>query len=244
MSVTVNEETDSKLLPSNNELSGTVVETGVTVNNEAAGSSPARTANEFYDDQEALFLVPFKPKVPAEVSIGIMAARQPEQRRKLKKVFLDALRATASVVDAAKICQIPKTLAFAWRHEDPEFRTIWDEIVKGELLPQLEAEAIRRALNGSDLMLIFMLKAMDRSKYDDKAAEKIIDKPSVTIQIRDVDKSLVAIASSNNEVPAINYGTGKQLDGKKAESATINAEFEEIKPGNESPASAKTVGEK
>lgn len=203
------------------------------VNTKDGGSSPSLAAKEenWNEEEGILSLQEFRPQVPVEVSLGIKASRDPDTRRELKKVFLDVLRSTGSILEASRICKIPKSLAFAWRHQDPEFAYRWDQISKTELLPHLEAEAIRRALNGSDLLLMFMMKALDREKYDDKAAEKHVNRPQIMIQIRDVDKSLVAIAGSS-AVPGIEYETGKLLDGKKNEPAPIEAEFDGPVPSN------------
>lgn len=188
---------------------------GLTVNEEAVGSNPTCAANEWNEEEGILTLQEFKPQLPASVSIGLVAARDPEKKRTLKKVFLEALQATGLVTEASKICQIPKSLAFQWRAEDPEFSFRWDKLIKGELLPHLEAEAFRRAMNGSDLLLMFMMKAYDRERFDDKAAEKVVARPSIMIQIRDVDKTLVAISDTSKTVPAIDYKSGKLLDAKK-----------------------------
>lgn len=216
-----------------------------TVNTVDGGSNPPLAANieDWNEEEGILCLQQFKPTIPVEVSLGIKASRDPTARRELKKVFLDILRSTGSILDAARICKIPKSLAFSWRHQDPEFAYRWDQITKAELLPHLEAEAIRRALNGSDLLLMFMMKALDRDKYDDKVAEKTVNRPNITIQIRDVDKSMVAIAGSGY-IPGADYGSGRLLDGKKNESAAVNAEFKSTDVNNGPSTSTKGVGEK
>lgn len=200
---------------------------GLTVNKEAVGSNPTCAATQDWNEEEGILtLQEFRPEVPASVSIGLVAARDPEKKRTLKKVFLEALQSTGLVTEASKICQIPKSLAFQWRMEDPEFQTRWDMTVKGQILPHLEAEAIRRAMNGSDLLLMFMLKAIDRERFDDKAAEKVVARPSIVVQIRDVDRTLIAISDTSKVVPAIEYKSGKLLDAKENSSADIvDAEY-------------------
>ncbi len=214
------------------------------VNTTDEGSSPSLAATEDWNEEEGILaLEQFKPQVPVEVSLGIKSARDPVARRKLKEVFLDVLRSTGSILDAARICKIPKSLAFGWRHQDPEFAFRWDQITKAEMLPHLEAEAIRRALNGSDLLLMFMMKALDREKYDDKAAEKYVNKPNITIQIRDVDRTLIAVAGQGY-VPPVNYESGKLLDGKKDSTPAIEAEFTQSGISDGPIASTERVGEK
>ena len=214
------------------------------VNTTDGGSSPSLAATEDWNEEEGILsLEQFKPQVPVEVSLGIKSARDPLARRKLKEIFLDVLRSTGSILDAARICKIPKSLAFGWRHQDPEFAFRWDQITKAEMLPHLEAEAIRRALNGSDLLLMFMMKALDREKYDDKAAEKYVNKPNITIQIRDVDRTLIAV-SGQGYIPPVNYEDGKLLNGKKDSTSAIEAEFTQSGSSNGPITGSERVGEK
>jgi hypothetical protein len=183
------------------------------------------TEDNWNEEEGILTLEEFKPVVPVSVSLGIEVAKDPVKREKLKAVFIDVFRSTGNVVDAAKICQIPKSLAYTWRKQDPEFAYRWDQVTKTDVLPHLEAEAIRRALNGSDLMLIFMLKALDREKYDDKAAEKRQNVPSITIKMVDVDNVAIAVANgSDKTVPAVNYVTGEVINGQKALPAVVEGQ--------------------
>lgn len=180
-------------------------------------------SNDSWNEEEGvLSLVEFKPQMPVTLSVGISVAKDPVKREELKRIFLSVLRSTASVQDAAKICQIPLSLGYVWRTEDPEFAYKWDQIVKSEMIPHLESEAVRRAMNGSDLLLMFMLKALDRDKYDDKVAEKRVAQPTITIQMLDVDKALLGKAESHgvngsSVVPAVKYLDGVILEGEKAD---------------------------
>ena len=209
-------------------------------------------SKEWNEDEGILSLQEFKPQMPATVSIGLTVAKDPVKREELKKIFISVLRSTASVVDACKICQVPKSLAYVWRTEDPEFAYRWDQIFKNEMLPHLEAEAIRRAMNGSDLMLIFMMKALDRDKYDDKVAEKNVTTPSIRIEMFDVDKSAIAISSNagNNEtIPGVKYLDapidGDIIDGQKAfPTTTENKQASEVVITDAPIAGTEGVGKK
>lgn len=221
---------------------------GSTVNGEAGGSIPslaAKPSEEWNEDEGVLVLKEFTPEVPAIVSMGIVAARDPEKKATLKRIFLDVLRSTGQVKQAAIQCKIPQSVAFQWRNDDPEFSFRWDSIVKGELLPHLEAEAFRRAMNGSDLLLMFMMKAYDRERFDDKAAEKVVNVPSILVQIRDVDKSLVAITNSGKPMASLLESTKeKLLDAKTTEITTVDAEFEKVSSSNGPAASAAGASQK
>lgn len=187
------------------------------------------------EEEGILSLQEFKPLMPISVSNGIQVAKDPVKREELKRIFLSVLRSTAEVVSAAKVCQIPKSLAYIWRAEDPEFAFRWDKIFQSELLPHLEAEAVRRAMNGSDLLLMFMMKALDRNKYDDKVAEKTVSQPSITIQMIDVDAKLLAHSVNTTTIPAVKYIDGDILDGEKTIASVIEGSREvvTIDSGNE-----------
>lgn len=86
--------------------------------------------------------------------------------KKWRAPFLDALAASGSVTRAAKRARISRMTAYNERARDPEFATAWD-IAKDRGIDALEDEAIDRAFDGSDILLMFRLKA-ERPKYRDK----------------------------------------------------------------------------
>lgn len=216
---------------------------GSAVNGEAGGSNPPLAAKEEWNEEQGILsLVEFQPQKPKAATVGIELARNPEKKARLKNIFIDVLRSTGLVTEAASICQIPKSLAYSWRFEDVEFASRWDSAFKSNIQPHLEAEAVRRAMAGSDLLMMFLLKSLDRDRYDDKVAEKVVSRPSISIQIRDVDKSIVAIAESNQAVPAIDYETRKQLNGKNSEIQTLDASYESV--SNESVTSTTGASKK
>lgn len=111
---------------------------------------------------------------------------------KMQRNFLRQLVATGLVSEACKNCAIEERTAHLWRRESPEFAAEWDKIVHETLLPHLEQEAFKRALSGSDSLLIFLLKAYNRKVYDDKIAALQTQLKSIEVQIKDVDGKLIA----------------------------------------------------
>jgi hypothetical protein len=119
-------------------------------------------------------------------------ARTPKKREK----FLAALSELGHVTLACKAVGIGRTQAYEWRKRDAAFSKGWDEAidVATELL---EIECRRRAAVGteetvyhrglacgtirkySDLLLIFLLKAMKPEKYRD-SYEHFHNVPSVS----------------------------------------------------------------
>ena len=72
--------------------------------------------------------------------------------------FLRVLASGSSVRAACEAAGISKTAAFAWRNDDADFAAAWDQANETGT-EALEDEAVRRALAGSDTMMIFLLKA-------------------------------------------------------------------------------------
>src|SRR4051812_36233108 len=71
--------------------------------------------------------------------------------------FLDALASGFSVSAAASAAGMGRQTAYDLRKRDPEFAVAWEDAIESET-DLLEDEARRRALEGSDLLLIFQLK--------------------------------------------------------------------------------------
>lgn len=102
-----------------------------------------------------------------------------------RKRFLEVLRATANVSEAARRCGLTRRAAYNHRDADPTFRAEWDEAVE-EAIDKLEREAWRRGVEGvdrpvtyqgeitatfkeySDRMLELLLKAHRPDKYKDR----------------------------------------------------------------------------
>jgi hypothetical protein len=79
--------------------------------------------------------------------------RTPKKRR----AFLTALAAGHSVATACQLSRIGRTAAYAWRDVDPTFAAEWHDAAEAGI-DLLEDEARRRAMAGSDLLLIFLLR--------------------------------------------------------------------------------------
>jgi hypothetical protein len=103
-------------------------------------------------------------------------------RRKWEAAFLEQLRLTANVSEAAKTAKIGRVTAYDHRNRDPEFRAKWDEACE-TAIDSLEREAWRRAIEGyeepvfyqgnqvstirkfSDRLLEILLRAKRPSEY-------------------------------------------------------------------------------
>lgn len=80
------------------------------------------------------------------------------------KRFLRLIAETGNVSAACKACRIDRSNPYHLRARSPEFKAAW-ETADEQACDELEAEARRRALESSDGLLQFMLKALRPDKY-------------------------------------------------------------------------------
>lgn len=94
--------------------------------------------------------------------------------------FLELLRDGQPVTRAAEGAKIPRRTLYYWRGEDEEFAQAWDAAYE-QGTDYLEQVAHDRAVDGSDLMLIFTLKGRRPSKYRDNVKHEVDARISVTV---------------------------------------------------------------
>jgi hypothetical protein len=89
------------------------------------------------------------------------------QTARHKKVFLEHFRNCGNITAAAQATGCVRRAIYRWQEDDDafvaEFRDAELQATDG-----LEAEAWRRAMGGSDLLLIFLLKARAPEKYRER----------------------------------------------------------------------------
>lgn len=88
---------------------------------------------------------------------------------KKKDTFLGLLAEGSSVTHAAKAVGCHRQTMYQHRHDDESFGLAWDQAIESGT-DLLEDEAIRRAMDASDTLMIFMLKARRPDKFKDKSA--------------------------------------------------------------------------
>lgn len=84
-----------------------------------------------------------------------------------KARFIRVLSETGSVNLACRALGRAKMTMYNHRHRDPRFAELWDKALEVSVV-NLEDEARRRAMAGSDLLLIFLLKGLKRRIYGDR----------------------------------------------------------------------------
>ena len=92
-------------------------------------------------------------------------AETPETPKKVwKPDFLEALRETATVTEACRVAGIGRATAYRARQQDEAFAVAWAD-VEEESTETLESVAVQRARDGSDTLMIFLLKSRRPQKY-------------------------------------------------------------------------------
>lgn len=86
--------------------------------------------------------------------------------------FLEALRKCARPMWAAEAAKVSPQRAYLCRQEDAEFRAKWEEALT-LALDDLEAEAHKRAKDGSDQLLMFLLKSKRPRRFDRSKTQEV-----------------------------------------------------------------------
>lgn len=123
--------------------------------------------------------------------------RTPEKDIKAnnQRVFVEQLVKGQTITAAAKASGICRRTAYSWRESDKTFAEVWDDALEIGT-EKLETEATRRALEGSDTLLIFLLKARRPKIYRER----------VSTEVTGPDGQPLA-----NVIPIINLTVGKDL---------------------------------
>ena len=88
---------------------------------------------------------------------GTYASHYPITRAAKKERLLQAHHWGATVTEAARWAGVSVATLYRWRDNDPEFSKAWLD-ARLTLVDGLEREAFRRASQGSDRMLSFLLR--------------------------------------------------------------------------------------
>lgn len=110
-----------------------------------------------------------------------------EKGRVWEPAFLAALAATGNVSEAARAANIVRQEVYRYREMSETFAAAWDAALE-EATDTLEAEALKRAKAGSDVLLIFLLKGARPEKYRERYDTKISGSLDVNAAILNAHK--------------------------------------------------------
>jgi hypothetical protein len=83
-----------------------------------------------------------------------------------ERAFLDALTDGDSPTRACRRVGLARSAVYLWRATDPAFAAKWERSLEMGI-DALEDECIQRAMDGSDMLLTFMLRARRPDKFRD-----------------------------------------------------------------------------
>lgn len=95
---------------------------------------------------------------------------------KKEAAFLEELSQGNSVAQACRAAEIGRTTAYDWRNADEDFAARWDAAIE-EGTDLLEDAAKKRAIDGSDTLMIFLMKGRRPDKYRDNSTVKLQGDP-------------------------------------------------------------------
>lgn len=114
-------------------------------------------------------------------------ARRTSRTDRARETFLDTLRETCNVSEAARAAGIGRRTAYDWRDADEAFAAEWDD-AEDEAIDKLEKVARDRAIDGSDRMMEILLKAHRPDKYVERFKGEVSG--SMTLNVLPEDASL------------------------------------------------------
>ena len=94
-------------------------------------------------------------------------ARREMSTVRLKERFLEAYEKYGTVTSACRVVELSRDTPYRWRQQDSEFDEAFENS-RNVVADGLEAECIRRAHEGSDLLLIFLLKGLKPERYQER----------------------------------------------------------------------------
>lgn len=124
-------------------------------------------------------------KVPLQLLTGAASLpKLPQDERKAR--LLNLLRAGQDLEDILIKMDISEEALAVYREEDEVFSTEVDIAFREGSTFALERLAMHRARAGSDVMIMFLLKARNRKIYDDTVARAFVAKTGLRIKLVDV----------------------------------------------------------
>ena len=118
--------------------------------------------------------------------------------------FLAKLSETGNVTETCALTNINRPTVYAWRNSDESFARAWDAAL--ELgADAMEDEARRRALAGSDALMVFMLRALRPERYRERTTVDVNNRTMVDYRTMSVDELRARLADlrSKQDAPPV-----------------------------------------
>jgi hypothetical protein len=98
-----------------------------------------------------------------------------------EKTWLAAYEECGTVVGACKVAKISRQTAYNYRRDNEGFAAAWDKL-ETAVTELLEKTAVQRALDGSDRLMEFMLKARRPGTYRESVKMEHSGKVNVEVE--------------------------------------------------------------
>ena len=99
--------------------------------------------------------------------IAYPGAQSPEISHPKKAAFLEAFRTTGNVSGSARAAGMHRRTHYDWLEADAEYAVEFRD-AKEDAIEHLEGVARERAVNGSDVLMIFLLKSLRPEVYRER----------------------------------------------------------------------------
>lgn len=119
-------------------------------------------------DREAKGLPPLKSRRP-RLRVGRHESGRAWSTQEKMEQFIASLKKCHNVGQACKDAGMSRHHAYQLKKDWPDFKALWVDAWE-EGIDTLEAEAHKRAMSGSDILLMFMLNGNRSQKYKDRKA--------------------------------------------------------------------------
>ncbi len=106
-------------------------------------------------------------------------------------VFLDKLRNSGNVRASCKAASIPRSTVYDWRDKWVTFAGEWDDAID-DACDILEGVAWKRAVESSDRLLMFLLKAHRPDKFKERTSTEVTGKDggAITVGVTHIDDAI------------------------------------------------------
>jgi hypothetical protein len=151
--------------------------------------------------------------LPESIQAGqSVSSTKAERAATRRDVFIEELAKGETVTDACRIAGLSRQYAYELRAGDAGFSAEWDAAIECGT-DALEAEARRRAMAGSDGLIIFLLKGRRRAIFGE--AVRLESKTDLTVKGEINGPADQAIFASLNQFAAIKASLGVLQDRLK-----------------------------
>jgi hypothetical protein len=133
-----------------------------------------------------------------------------------KKAFIKAYANAGTIRAAAELVGIHRATHYDWLEKDPQYVKDFQQSEK-DAADSLEAEARRRAFEGSDTLLIFLLKGFKPERYKERIHQEKTEKHEHTHT-----HTLKLDDFSNEELEELSRVVGKLRGSREVKSPNRN----------------------